>query len=264
MATNMLASLLDGFWPGAKTLFADVESPIALDFLTRYPTPASAAHLGEKRMAAFCVKHGYCGRRAPTELVKRLRAAPAGVMDEHHTEAGRDAVIALVTVLRTLGTVKKDLDRSVDAHLAQHPDAEIFTSLPRSGRVNAAQMLAEWGDSRDAYDGPDAIAAFAGVAPVTKASGRMRGVAYRWACNNRFRQAMTTFADNSRHANDWAADIYQRARARGMDHPHAIRVLARAWVRVIHRRWLTNEPYQPERHGGPQQLKTPQPHLQTA
>lgn len=264
MATNMLSALLDGFWPGTKTLFADVESPIALDFLTRYPTPASAAYLGEKRMAAFCVKHGYSGRRAPAELVKRLRAAPAGVMDEHHTEAGRDAVIALVTVLRTLGTVKKDLDRSVDAHLDQHPDAPVFTSLPRSGRVNAAQILAEWGDSRDAYDGPDAIAAFAGVAPVTKASGRMRGVSYRWACNKRLRQAMTTFADNSRHANDWAADVYQRARARGMDHPHAVRVLARAWVRVIYRCWLTNEPYQPDRHGGLQHLKTRQPHLQAA
>ncbi|WP_415953356.1 IS110 family transposase [Streptomyces sp. KLOTTS4A1] len=262
MATNMLSSLLDVFWPGAKTLFADVESPIALEFLTRYPTPNSAALLGEKRMAAFCVKHGYCGRRSPDELVKRLRRTPAGVTAEHHTEAGRDAVIALVTVLKTLGPVKKDLDRSVASHLNQHPDGRIFTSLPRAGQVNAAQILAEWGDSRTAYDGPDAIAAFAGVAPVTKASGRMRGVSYRWACSKRFRRAMTTFADNSRHESDWAADIYQRARARGMDHPHAVRVLARAWIRVIHRCWLNNEPYQPHRHGGLQRLTTPTPAAQ--
>jgi transposase len=258
MATNMLSALLDAFWPGAKSLFADVESPIALEFLTRYPTPASAAALGEKRMAAFCVKHGYSGRRPAEELVRRLRSAPSGVIAEHHTEAGRDSVIALVTVLRTLGTVKKDLDRSVDAHLAQHPDGRIFTSLPRAGRVNAAQILAEWGDSREAYDGPDAIAAFAGVAPVTKASGRMRGVSYRWACNKRLRQAVTTFADNSRHESPWAADIYQRARSRGMDHPHAIRVLARAWIRVIHRCWSDNEPYRPDRHGGLQRLTSPQ------
>ena len=259
MATNMLSSLLDVFWPGAKSLFADVESPISLEFLTRYPTPASAAHLGEKRMAAFCAKHGYSGRRSPDALVKRLRQAPDGVTAEHHTEAGRDAVIALATVLKTLGTVKKDLDRSVTSHLGQHPDRQIFTSLPRAGQVNAAQILAEWGDSRTAYDSPDAIAAFAGVAPVTKASGRMRGVSYRWACNKRFRKAMTTFADNSRHESPWAADVYQRARARGMDHPHAVRVLARAWIRVIHRCWLNNEPYQPKRHGGLQRLTTPPP-----
>jgi transposase len=42
-ATNQLSALLDAFWPGAKAIFADIESPIALEFLTRYPTPASAA-----------------------------------------------------------------------------------------------------------------------------------------------------------------------------------------------------------------------------
>ena len=52
-ATNQLSALLDAHWPGAKAIFADVESPISLEFLTRYPTPAAAAHLGEKRMAAF-------------------------------------------------------------------------------------------------------------------------------------------------------------------------------------------------------------------
>ncbi|MEU1457107.1 IS110 family transposase [Streptomyces avermitilis] len=249
-ATNMLSSLLDAFWPGARHLFKDVESPISLEFLTRYPTPASAAHLGEKRMATFCSTHGYSGRRSPTELVERLRQAPAGIVDDVQTGAGRDAVVALVAILRTLGTVKKDLERSVTAHLDEHPDGGIFTSLPRSGRVSAAQILAEWGDSRDAFDGPDAVAALAGIAPVTKASGKHRAVSYRWACNKRFRQALVTFADNSRHESPWAADIYQRARSRGMDHPHAIRVLARSWVRVIYRCWLNHEPYRPELHGG--------------
>lgn len=264
MATNMLAALLDAVWPGAKAVFKDVESPIALEFLTRYPTAASAERLGEKRMSAFCVKHGYSGRRPAAELLRRLRSAPPGIAAEHHTEAGRDAVTALVTVLRTLGAVKKDLDRSVGTHLDQHPDAAVFTSLPRAGRVNAAQILAEWGDSRDAYDGPDAVAAFAGVAPVTKASGRMRGVSYRWACNKRLRQALTTFADNSRHENAWAADVYQRARDRGKDHPHAVRVLARAWVRVIHRCWLDHQPYRPELHGAAQRFTTPTEVIQLA
>jgi transposase len=250
MATNMLSSLLDVFWPGAKALFRDVESPIALEFLTRYPTPASAVHLGEKRMAAFCSKHSYSGRRTPAELLDRLRRAPAGVVDEVQTEAGRDAVTALVAVLRTLGTVRKDLERSVAAHLNEHPDGRIFTSLPRAGKTNAAQILAEWGDSRDAFSGPDAVAALAGIAPVTKASGKYHAVSYRWACNKRFRQALVTFADNSRHENAWAADIYQRARARGTDHPHAIRILARAWIRVIYRCWQNHEPYQAELHGG--------------
>jgi transposase len=251
-ATNQLSALLDAHWPGAKAVFADVESPIALAFLTRYPTAAHAASLGEKRMAAFCTKHGYCGRRSPAELLTRLRAAPAGVTTEAVVDAVRDAVLALVAVLTALGAAVKDLDRSTAAHLGEHPDGEIFSSLPRSGKINAAQMLAEWGDARQAYDGPDAVAALAGATPVTKESGKHRAVHFRWACNKRFRQAITIFADNSRHASPWAADIYTRARARGLDHPHAIRVLARAWIRVIWRCWHDHQPYDPTRHGAAQ------------
>jgi transposase len=248
-ATNQLSALLDAHWPGAKAVFADVESPISLEFLTRYPTPASAAHLGEKRMAAFLVKHGYSGRRPAAELLARLRAAPAGTGREALSEALRDVVLAAVGVLTALNAAVKSLDRSVAAHLGEHPDGKIFTSLPRSGQINAAQMLAEWGDCRQAYDGPDSVAALAGVTPVTSQSGKHRDVHFRWACNKRFRVAVTTFADNSRHASPWAAKVYTDARARGKDHPHAIRILARAWIRVIWPCWLNGVTYDPARHG---------------
>jgi transposase len=253
-ATNQLSALLDAHWPGAKAVFADVESPIALEFLTRYPTARHAARLGAKRLTAFCAKHGYSGRRTGEQLLARLRSAPAGTLDETLCEAIRDAVLALVGVLRALVAAEKDLSRSVVAHLGEHPDGEIFTSLPRSGQINAAQMLAEWGDCRQAYDGPEAIAALAGASPVTKESGKHRAVHFRWACNKRFRQAITTFADNSRHASPWAAQVYADARARGHDHPHAVRVLARAWIRVIWRCWLDQTLYDPARHGNATRL----------
>ena len=158
-------------------------------------------------------------------------------------------MLALVAVLRALNTAVRDLDRSAAARLGEHPDGAIFTSLPRSGQVNAAQMLAEWGDCRQAYGGPDSVAALAGCTPVTKESGKHRAVHFRWACNKRFRKAMTTFADNSRHASPWAAKIYSDARAAGKDHPHAVRILARAWIRVIWPCWLSHTPYDPARHG---------------
>lgn len=249
-AANQLAALLDAHWPGAKAIFADIESPIALAFLTRYPTAASARHLGEKRLAAFLVKHGYSGRRPASELLARLRHAPVGTLDDTLTEAVRDAVLALVAVLTALVGALKDLNRSVTAHLGEHPDESVFTSLPRSGQINAAQVLAEWGDVREAYDCPDAIAALAGCTPVTNQSGKHRAVHFRWACNKRFRRAITIYADNSRHASPWAAKIYNDARAAGKDHPHAVRILARAWIRVIWRCWHDGVPYDPAQHGG--------------
>jgi hypothetical protein len=97
----------------------------------------------------------------------------------------------------------------------------------------------------------------AGVAPVTYASGKHKAVTFRWACNHRPRRALPTLADNSRHASAWAAAIYANARSRGCDHPHAVRILSRAWLRVIWRAWIDRKPYDPAAHGGLQtMLKT--------
>jgi len=126
-ATNQLTALLETYWPGAKEIFADVESPITLAFLRRYPTAASAAHLGDKRLAAFLTKQGYSGRRSSTELLARLRRAPAGTTDPELVRAIGDAVLGMVTILEALNTAGKQLDRSVITHLGEHPDAAIFT-----------------------------------------------------------------------------------------------------------------------------------------
>ena len=254
-ATNQLNALLDAHWPGAKAIFADTESSISLAFLRRYPTAAAAAHVGEKRLASFTARQGYSGRRPATELLARLRSAPAGTTDPALCIAIGDAVGAFVTVIEAINTATRQLDKSVAARLGEHPDSKIFTSLPRSGQINAAQVLAEWGDVKEAYDCPDAVAALAGVTPVTKESGkRQHAVHFRWACNKRVRAALTTFADNSRHDSPWAADIYNRARARNIDHPHAVRILARAWIRVIYRCWNDGTPYDPTHHGGARRL----------
>jgi len=92
------------------------------------------------------------------------------------------------------------------------------------------------------------LAAEAGVAPVTIASGKHRSVVFRWACNKRLRQAITCWADNSRHSSPWAARVYDQARSRGCDHPHAIRILARAWIRVLWHCWQDAQPYDPALH----------------
>ena len=92
-------------------------------------------------------------------------------------------------------------------------------SFPRAGRICAAQILAELGSVRERFDSDEHLAAEAGVAPVTYASGKSKAVTFRWACNHRLRAALTCLADNSRHASAWAAHVYAKARARGCDHP---------------------------------------------
>src|SRR5256885_690517 len=136
---NQLRALLERFWPGAAAIFVDVDSPIALAFLARYPTPHSAARLGEKRLAQFLGQHAYSGRRPVVELLARLRTAPASQVGEAEAEASADLVRALVAVLTPLVGQLQQLSAAIEAALAQHPDGRLVQSLPRSGAVNAAQ-----------------------------------------------------------------------------------------------------------------------------
>jgi transposase len=247
---NRLRAELERFWPGAAAIFAQVDSPIALAFLERYPAPADAARLGERRLGAFLERHGYCGRRRPAELLGRLRAAPAGRAGEAEAEARRGIVLGLVAALRPLLEQIRLLTSQIAGALAAHPDGEIFRSLfadPKSV-VTAATLLAEIGDQRGRYADGGALAADAGVCPVAIESGRQRAAGFRWACDKRLRDALTTLADASRHRNPWAAERYRAARAAGKDHPHAARIVARGWALVIWRMWQDHMPYDPARH----------------
>jgi transposase len=246
---NQLRALLERFWPGAAALFFEIDSPIALAFLQRYPTPLSAQHLGEKRLQAFLVRHGYCGRRPVQDLLARLYRAPTGHVGESEMEANGELVRALVAVLEPLVAQIQRLTAAIEHAITAHADGPVFTSFPRAGRLNAAQIFAEIGDDRQRFTSAEHLAAEAGVAPVTYESGKHRGVAFRWACNKRLRRALTTFADNSRRDSHWAAAVYARARARGCDHPHAVRILARAWLRVLWPCWQNRTPYNPTIHG---------------
>jgi len=197
---NQLRGVLESFWPGAAAIFADIDSPIALAFLRRYPTPESAARLGERRLAGFLAQESYCGRRSAAELLARLRAAAPGRAGEAEAEIKGELVRALVGVLAELVARLAKLTARLEPLVADLPDGRILMSFPRAGRVCAAQMLAEIGDARERFPTEAQLAAEAGLCPVTKASGKSHAVTFRWACNKRLRSAVTCFADNSRHA----------------------------------------------------------------
>lgn len=248
-AHNQLRSHLLTAFPGAVGLFADLDSPISLTFLTRFPSAQRARWLSDKRLAAWLTSVGYCGRHSAGELMTHLRQAPTGV-EGSAADAARVVTEQLVALLVALRERIQVLDHRIAEALALHADAQVFTSLPRSGTVRAALLLAEIGDSRSRFPTDDALAAAAGVSPSTRSSGRSHAVVFRHACDHRLREALTDFAADSRRASPWAQDIYDRARARGARHPHAVRILARAWIRVIWRCWTDHTPYDPTRHGG--------------
>jgi transposase len=160
----------------------------------------------------------------------------------------------LVATLSALVEQITALSEQIGEQLAAHADGHIFTSLPRSGTIRAARLLAEIGDCRARFPTPEALMGLAGVAPSTRESGKVRIVDFRWSCDKNLRDAVCDFANDSRHANPWAADLYNRARARGKDHPHAVRILARAWLYIIWHCWQNNTAYDPAHHRALQAL----------
>jgi transposase len=253
---NELRAQLECFWPGAIKVFAEIDSPIALAFLKRFPSPADTRGLGEQRMARFLKRHAYSGRRTPAELLERLRGAAHGRAGELESDARRQIVLALVAGLEPIVARIGELTSEIRAALHDHADGDTFRSLFKDPKsvVTAATMLAEMGDCRARYPTYKALSADGGQSPVAVESGKSKRARFRWACDHRLRDAIATLADSSRHHNPWAADIYQRATERGATHPHAIRILGRAWCSVLWRLWQDHDVYDPTRHTALQRL----------
>ena len=213
------------------------------------PDTVALRMLVRARQANWLKANGYCGRHTPQQLVDHLHDAATGRVNGAAAEAGELIVLALVDLLSSLRIQTAALEVRIKEALLAHPDGPIFTSLPRAGAVRAATLLAEIGDCRARFPDPAALAAAAGVAPSTRQSGKHLNVAYRRGCNKHLRNALIDWAQDTPRANPWAEDTYRRARNRGCRHPHAARILAQAWTRILWRCWHDHQPYNPDLHG---------------
>jgi transposase len=254
--TNQLRAHLATAMPAAVGLFADLDSPISLAFLTRFTTQDDLDWLTPKRLAGWLTGAAYSGHTSPETLYTRITTAPRGPGGAHgHALAGitRAYLATLQAITAQIRALAKQI---ADAYHA-HPDKPIVANLPKAGTIRAARLLAEIGDARGRFPTANALACLAGAAPSTRQSGKVTIVAFRWAVDKQLRDAVCDFAGDSRHANPWAAHLYNRARARGHDHPHAVRILARAWIDIIWKCWTTNTPYNPAHHRALQNILKP-------
>jgi transposase len=244
---NQLSAHLQAAFPGDVGLFRDLDSQISLRFLARFDSQERADWLSVKRLAAWLSSVGYCGRKDPADLYAHLQAAPRGPVGPDGA-ARAHLTRAMLNVLNELVEQIVALEAQIAEQLTLHADAHIFQSLPRAGTVRAARLLAEIGDVRGRFPDAASLACLAGVAPSTRQSGKHKAVTYRWAVNKELRDAVCDFAGDSRRANPWAAKLYNDAITRGKDHPHATRILARAWLGVIWRCWQDETAYDPTQH----------------
>src|ERR671912_3057611 len=179
---NQLTAQLERCFPGAVGLFADLHSATATAFLRRYPTSQAAADLTPATLAALLRRIHYRGRTPVPVLWERIRTAPAAAISASQATGRAVCVTALLDAIQACHGRERELEAEIIERLQAHADQAVFTSLPKAGRgIRAAALLSEIGDVRTRFPDEEALAALAGVAPVTRASGKLRSVGFPWA-----------------------------------------------------------------------------------
>ncbi len=244
---SRLRAALEAYHPAPLHLFSSLDRDIALSFIADYPTPHAAARIGQARMQGFMDRHGYSGRIPAEVLLERLR--PHLLSAGPGTTAGKQfGALLLAEQLRMLNRHLRLYDEQLRQLLDAHPDSAVFRSFPGIGPVVAATLIAEMGEDRQRFPAPAALLAEAGLAPVTRASGRTRQVRFRYAANHRMRHAIDWWAFTAAREDPWTAGLYQLAHDRGQGKYRALRGIGARWTRVLWRCWQDRTPYNPDLH----------------
>jgi transposase len=240
---NQLQAALREYYPAALELFADWTAPSAWALVLAFPTPGQLQGAGHRRWEKFLHTHKLW---RPQTVERRLeifaraealRASPAAV------SAKSLLAVSLVKVLGTLQTQLDEYRRRIGQAFAQHPDHDVFGSLPGAKAVLAPRLLAELGSVREEYPDADALMCQAGVSPVSYQSGQVEKCRLRRACNKVLRATVHLWANASRLTCAWAAAYYERKRSEGHSHASALRCLGKRWLKILWRLWREGKSY---------------------
>jgi transposase len=221
----------------------DFTKPTAADFVLAFPTPEALRAASEDKLRKFLYSHHiglspiWKKRLASRTTAARWPSDPATVA------AKSRQAIALAKQLRTLAAILTDYRKQIEELYAEHPDSELFSSLPGAGAKLAPRLLTHIGSDRTRYSDATGLQALSGTVPVTKKSGDGGGPQFRWACQKGFRNTMFLFAFQSITRSAWARAYYDRARERGRSHPEALRGLGAKWLKIIYPMWAERKPY---------------------
>jgi transposase len=229
-AHNRLRSCLREYYPGFLAAFGaargGIMRPEARAVLAAAPTPADAARLTTAQLRAVLKKAGRS--RGIDAEATRLREALRAPQMRHpplvEHAMGRQA-IALLGQLDAACTAAADLEHAAVESFNLHPDAGIITSFPGIGALTGARVLAETGDDRSRFQDAKGLKAYAGAAPVTRASGKTRSVTHRRIKNNRLASAGYVWAFSALTASPGARAHYDRRKQAGDRHAAAQRNL---------------------------------------
>lgn len=239
-----LGAELKGYFPQALDLAGeDLASPMAIDFLRRWPTLKALRRAPEQTIRRFYTTHHCRSAEIINHRIKQIRSAVPLLTDPAIIEPSALTVRLLIDQLAALAEGIRAYDERIHDLFAAHPDAHLFDCLPGSGATLAPRLLAAFGSDRSRFDSAACMQQYSGIAPVTVSSGKSHWVHRRWAAPKFLRQTFHEFAGHSIRYSIWARAYYQQMRSRGKGRHAAIRALAFKWIRILWRCWQDRIPY---------------------
>ena len=247
-AHHKLRSLLREYYPALLEAFTDHRGgllrPEARALLAAAPTPRAAAQLSTTQLAAL-LRHAGRQRGIDTEAARIQAILRREYL--HHLPLVEDAfarqALALLRQLDTACLNADELAAAAIEHFEKHPDAEIITSLPGLGSLTGARVLAEIGDDRSRFTDARALKAYAGSAPVTRASGKSLTVTHRRVKNQRLAAVGYVWAFAALTASPGARTHYDRRKTAGDRHVTAQRNLFNRLIGILYHSLQTRQHY---------------------
>jgi hypothetical protein len=248
LLVNQLQAALHEYYPTALEAFEDWTSPAAWAFVEAFSSPQALASAGKRRWEKFLHTHKLA---RPATYQKRLELFAKALelrASEALTQAKSRLAVTRAKQLRVLQIQLEAYRQEIEKLFAQHPDHDLFGSLPGAGPKLAPRLLAELGEDRLRFDSPQALQCYGGTAPISYQSGAVHKVKVRYHCNTVLRHTLHLWANLSRASCPWAETYYQTLRKRGKSHACALRCLGQRWLKILWKMWQTRTCYDAELH----------------
>ena len=281
---NRLRADLIATFPAALIIAGDdLGAPTMLRLLQRWPTATALGQASEDELVGFAraAHHGW-----PDRFAGQVRAALAGevfIAREPLIRAKTDTIVLTASQLLLLHAQRRDWEKRMGQLLlgaprrgGHHqpdrdepgpcfPGGEIYLSFPGLGDRLAARVAGEIGEHIEQFSTANALACYAGKAPVTRRSGKSQYVvSSRLACNRHLRNAVQQWAFCSLRRSVWARQFYDAQIARGHTHHAALRALGNRWLEILWHCVRTNTPYDETVHTANRAHAKPIPDMPTA
>ncbi len=250
---NQLQQALLEYYPAALQAFEDWTADYTWRFIKAFPTPQALVKAGKRRWENFLHQHRLYRPNTVQTRLDIFAKATGLAASEGISRAKSRLALSLVATLLVLEEQLQQYRQAIAELFAQHPDHDLFGSLPGAGDKLAPRLLSEIGQDRNFFSTLEGLQCVAGTAPVSFQSGRIRLARVRWHCNKHLRYSVHLWADCSRKYCAWAQAFYQAHRARGSTHASALRRLGQRWLKILWTMWQQRQPYNAERHAHNQQ-----------